>query len=116
MSYHTDLDYYNIHISVSKYFMYCRKMSWKEAEQSCTSQKQRLMAPHDSIDEFLFFEEALQNIGNGRGVSMGDVTFIGISNEATVSNSSAFLSKPSTYSQQDNLHMFCINYSVGHKH
>ena len=97
-------------------FIYCRKMSWKEAEQSCASQKQRLMAPHDSIDEFLFFEEALQNIGNGRQVNMGDVTFIGISNEATVSNSSAFLANLSKDSQQDNLHMFCINYSSCHKY
>ena len=73
--------------------MHCRKISWKEAEQSCASQKQRLMAPHDSIDEYLFFEEAFENIRNGRGVNMGDVTFIGISNEVTVTNSSVFLAK-----------------------
>ena len=55
------------------------------------------MAPHDSIDEFLFFEGAFQNIENGFGVNMGDVAYIAISNEASVSNSSGFLSNHDQY-------------------
>ena len=75
----------------SKYLTCFRKTSWKEAQQFCAARQQRLVQPHDLTEELSFFEQAFLNIQNGKGVDMGDITFIGVSNEALVSRISFHL-------------------------
>ena len=59
--------------------------SWKEAQQYCASQKQRLMAVREPTGHLIFIHQGKQNIRHGQGVNLGDVTFIGISKTAPVS-------------------------------
>ena len=66
----------NIHI-------HCRKISWKEAQHTCALQKKRLMVPYF----LMIWEHAFSNIHGGKGINMGDVTFVGVFNKALVSDS-----------------------------